>query len=61
MSKFKQVGFYFTAKSCYISYRLNTNRSEFHRVGATTERTLVLTFVLTLGTKRRLNINTLFF
>ena len=25
ISKFKQVGFQFTAKCCYISHRLNTN------------------------------------
>ena len=34
------------AKCCF-----NTNRSEFHRVGAATENALVPTFVLILGTK----------
>ena len=50
------------------SYRLNTNRewaptdltltgSELHRVSAATEKALVLTFVLTLGTKGRLELD----
>ena len=50
------MGFQFTAKWCYISYRLSTNR-EFHRVGAATEKTLLPTLVLTLGTKSRLEVD----
>ena len=46
------------AKCCYTSYRLNTKGgSEFHRVGATTEKALIPTFVLTLGTKGRLELD----
>ena len=43
------------AKCCYISITLTG--SEFHRVSAATEKALVPTFVLTLGTKCRLKLD----
>ena len=36
---------------------LTLTESEFHRVGATTENTLVPTFVLPLGTKSSLELD----
>ena len=36
---------------------LTLTGSEFHRVGAATEKALVPTFVLTLGTKSRLELD----
>ena len=36
---------------------LTLTGSEFHRVGAAIEQALVPTFVLTLGTKRRLELD----
>ena len=36
---------------------LTLTGSEFHRVGAATEKALVPTFVLTLGTKSRLKLD----
>ena len=50
------MGYLFTEKCCYISHRLNTNR-EIHRVGAATEKALVPMFVLTLGTKNKLELD----
>ena len=54
------MGFQFTAKCCYISYSLTdyilTGR-EFHRIGAATEKALVSPFILTLGTKSRLELH----
>ena len=57
ISYFKQVGFKFTAKCCYIYYRLTLTGSEYHRVGPVTEKALVPTFVLTLGTKSTLELD----
>ena len=52
------MGFQLKAKCCYISYTLNTiTGSEFHRVGAATEKAPVTTFALTLGTKSRLELD----
>ena len=48
--KSKQVGFQFTAKCCFPTDFTLTG-SEFHRVSAATEKALVPTFVVTLGTK----------
>ena len=36
---------------------LTLTGSEFHRVGAATEKALVSTFILTLGTKSRLELH----
>ena len=42
---------------CSVYTDLTLKGSEFHRVGAATQKALVPTFVLTLGTKSRLELD----
>ena len=42
---------------CIFPIDVTVTGSELHRVGATTEQALVPTFVLTLGTKSRLELD----
>ena len=57
ISKFIQVGFQFKGNVAIFPTNFTITGSEFHRVGAATEKALGLTFVLTLGTKSRLELD----
>ena len=57
INKFKQVGFCLRRNVVIFPTDLTLTGSEFHRVGAATEKALVPIFVLTLGTKSRLELD----
>ena len=57
ISKFKQVGFSLQRNVVIFPTHLTLAGREFHRVGAVTEKALVPTFVLTLRTKKRLELD----